>query len=78
MAMLTIRRLSDDVHEALRVQAEREGRSMEAQARWILGQALASSEPEVVRVDQPLPGPAPAASAASAASAERRSVGSAV
>ena len=40
MATLTIRRLDDDVKEALRVRAARAGRSMEDEARTILTQAI--------------------------------------
>jgi plasmid stability protein len=39
MAILNIRRLSDDVHAALRLRAARNGRSMEAEARDILAHA---------------------------------------
>ena len=39
MAILNIRRLSDDVHARLRVRAARAGRSMEAEAREILARA---------------------------------------
>ena len=40
MATLTIRRLDDDVKEALRIRAARAGRSMEDEARTILTQAV--------------------------------------
>ena len=40
MASLTIRRLDDEVKEALRVRAARAGRSMEDEARTILTQAV--------------------------------------
>ena len=41
MAILNIRRLSDDVHARLRIRAARAGRSMEAEAREILARACA-------------------------------------
>ena len=40
MASITIRKLDDDVKERLRVRAARAGRSMEEEARAILGNAL--------------------------------------
>ncbi len=40
MAMLTVRKLPDDVHRALRVQAALHGRSTEAEAREILSVAV--------------------------------------
>ena len=43
MAILNIRRLSDDVHARLRVRAARAGRSMEAEAREILARACAGT-----------------------------------
>ena len=43
MAILNIRRLSDDVHARLRVRAARAGRSMEAEAREILARACAGA-----------------------------------
>ncbi len=43
MATLTIRCLDDQVKEDLRLRAARNGRSMEAEAREILGRAVASS-----------------------------------
>ena len=47
MATLTIRNLPDDVRERLRVRAAQAGRSMEAEARAILGEALAAErEPD--------------------------------
>lgn len=36
MAMLTVRKLSDEVHRALRVRAAQHGQSMEAEVREIL------------------------------------------
>ena len=39
MATLNIRKLPDEVHQALRVRAARHGRSMEAEAREILADA---------------------------------------
>ena len=40
MSMLTVRNLPDEVHRALRVQANRHGRSMEAEVREILATAV--------------------------------------
>lgn len=49
MATLTIRRLDDDVKEALRIRAARAGRSMEDEARTILTRAVRGiSGPELV------------------------------
>lgn len=48
MAAITIRNLSDDTKRRLRMRAAEHGRSMEAEAREILSDALA---PEVQRVD---------------------------
>ena len=45
MATLTIRQLDDDLKAALRVQAACHGRSMEAEVRAILRQALAQPQP---------------------------------
>ena len=44
MAMLTVRNLPDEVHQALRVQAAINGRSMEAEARAILKSAVLSGD----------------------------------
>lgn len=41
MAVLNIRNLPDEVHRRLRVRAARAGRSMEAEARRILTEAVA-------------------------------------
>lgn len=41
MATLTIRNLDDKVRDRLRVQAAENGRSMEAEAREIIGRAMA-------------------------------------
>ena len=41
MAILNIRQLADDVHARLRLRAAHNGRSMEAEARDILGRACA-------------------------------------
>lgn len=49
MAMLTIRNLDPVLKERLRVQAARHARSMEAEARDILRQALAEPDPAVER-----------------------------
>ncbi len=43
MATLTIRGLDDQVKEELRLRAARNGRSMEAEVREILGRAVATS-----------------------------------
>ena len=51
MATLTIRNLSDDVKNGLRVRAARHGRSMEAEARELLAAAVSEPEPK------PEPGP---------------------
>ena len=40
MAMLTVRRLPDEVHRALRLRAARSGRSTEAEVRAILENAV--------------------------------------
>ncbi len=40
MAMLTVRKLSDEVHRALHLRAARRGRSMEAEVRAILEDAV--------------------------------------
>lgn len=40
MASLNVRNLSDATHQALRIQAARHGRSMEAEVRAILDHAL--------------------------------------
>ena len=40
MAMLSVRKLSDEVHRALRVRAARHGRSTEAEVRMILEEAV--------------------------------------
>lgn len=48
MAAITIRNLSDDTKRRLRMRAAEHGRSMEAEAREILSDALA---PEAQRVD---------------------------
>lgn len=45
MAMLTIRKLDEDTKMRLRVSAARHGRSMEAEARAILEDALPSQVP---------------------------------
>ena len=48
MATLNIRRLPDDVHAKLRVRAAKAGRSMEAEARMILAEAVRQPEPKPV------------------------------
>jgi plasmid stability protein len=49
MAALNIRRLPEDVHAKLRVRAAKAGRSMEAEARMILAEAVRQPGPK--RVD---------------------------
>ncbi len=44
MAILNIRNLPDHVHRNLRVRAASAGRSMEAEARWILEQVCNGAE----------------------------------
>jgi plasmid stability protein len=46
MAALSIRGLDDEVRERLRLRAARHGRSMEAEARAILTEAVREREPE--------------------------------
>ena len=46
MAVLTIRNLPDEVRARLRVRASRNGRSMEAEARAIIGGAVNSPSPD--------------------------------
>ena len=48
MATLNIRKLPEDVHAKLRVRAAKAGRSMEAEARMILAQAVRQPEPKPV------------------------------
>ena len=48
MASLTIRDLDDESKERLRVRAARRGRSMEAEARSILREAVSRSDPTPV------------------------------
>lgn len=48
MATLNIRRLPDDVHARLRVRAAKAGRSMEAEARSILSEAVEEKPPKPV------------------------------
>ena len=47
MATLTIRNLPDPVHDALRRKAAENRRSMEAEARALLGAALAAPAPDL-------------------------------
>jgi plasmid stability protein len=44
MATLTVRNLPDDVRDKLRVRAARNGRSMEAEARQVIAEAMGASE----------------------------------
>jgi plasmid stability protein len=48
MATLNIRRLPEDVHARLRVRAAKAGRSMEAEARRILAEAVEEKQPKPV------------------------------
>lgn len=45
MSTLTVRKLDDDVKARLRIRAAQHGRSMEAEARAILRESLAPSQP---------------------------------
>lgn len=45
MAAMVIRNLSDETHRALKASARRHGRSAEAEARFILAQALGEDRP---------------------------------
>ncbi len=45
MSTLTVRKLDDDVKARLRIRAAQHGRSMEAEAREILRESLAPSQP---------------------------------
>lgn len=45
MATLTIRNLPDKVRDELRVRAARKGRSMEAEARHVIAEAMGKGEP---------------------------------
>lgn len=47
MAVLNIRNLPDEIHGAIRVRAAKAGRSMEAEARAILTDAVAKAEVEL-------------------------------
>ena len=49
MATLTIRNLPDDIRDGLRVRAAKKGRSMEAEARTILTDAISPEEAETER-----------------------------
>jgi plasmid stability protein len=49
MATLTIRNLPDEIRDRLRVRAAENGRSMEAEARHLLADALAIQNPEPSR-----------------------------
>jgi plasmid stability protein len=48
MATLNIRRLPEEVHAKLRVRAAKAGRSMEAEARMILAEAVEERQPKPV------------------------------
>jgi plasmid stability protein len=48
MVTLNIRRLPEDVHAKLRVRAAKAGRSMEAEPRMILAEAVRQPEPQPV------------------------------
>lgn len=45
MATLTVRNLSDDVHEKLRVRAAEAGRSVEAEVRSLIAEAVGATAP---------------------------------
>ena len=49
MATLTVRSLEDDVVDALKARAGRNGRSLEAEIRELLRGAAAGSSPEALR-----------------------------
>lgn len=51
MATLNIRRLPEDVHAKLRARAAKAGRSMEAEARMILADAVRENQPKPVDLD---------------------------
>lgn len=51
MASLLIRKLDDDIKSRLRQRAAANGRSMEEEARTILGQALATGAPRRTGAD---------------------------
>lgn len=51
MATLTIRNLPDEVRDRLRVRAAQKGRSMEAEARELIGRALGEAEPADKQAD---------------------------
>jgi len=50
MATLTVRDLADDVRDRLRIQAAEHGRSMEAEARAILTEAVSPIELSILDV----------------------------
>jgi len=52
MPTLTIRNLPDNVHSALRIQAARDGLSMEAEARKILSDACINTKKPVADLQQ--------------------------
>jgi plasmid stability protein len=52
MATLNIRRLPEDVHARLRVRAAKAGRSMEAEARMILAEAVRKQPPKMVDLEE--------------------------
>jgi plasmid stability protein len=51
MATLNIRRLPEDVHAKLRIRAAKAGRSMEAEARMILAEAVLEQSPKPVDLE---------------------------
>jgi plasmid stability protein len=51
MATLNIRRLPEDVHAKLRIRAAKAGRSMEAEARMILAEAVREQSPKPVDLE---------------------------
>ena len=52
MATLTIRNLKTEVHDALRVQAARNGRSVEAEVRHLLERAVDADKGDPVNLDE--------------------------
>ena len=52
MARMTIRNISDPLHRALKARAAANGRSAEAEVRWILGEAV--KQPDGLRMGEAL------------------------
>jgi antitoxin FitA len=51
MATLTIRNLPDEVRDKLRVRAARKGRSMEAEARQVIAEAMGKAGPQDLQAE---------------------------